>query len=730
MRVGDVSPEEEQPQDGKPTNGKPADEKSENGQPTDEKPGDEPDDGRTVVRIPRPGREPSQAAEPELHETIQGARPGDRTIRLTRPGEQKLRRLGAGAFEATINVLRPTTKLGRVWADIRHVLIGRPIPTADESQQRLTKLKGLAIFSSDNLSSSAYATEEILLVLILAGSGALIDSIWIALAIATLAVIVVTSYRQTIRAYPNGGGAYVVAKENLGQNASFLAGSSLFVDYVLTVAVSTAAGVAAITSAVPSLDPARVEIAVGFVALLTLGNLRGIRESGTIFAIPTYFFIFTFSAMLVVGFVRLALGHDLHAAAPTDLIEPGTRSVGIFLLLRAFASGCAALTGVEAMANGVPYFKPPEAKNASTTLLWMAAILSAFFLGTAILAREFDIAPSESTTVVAQIAQTVFGHGSPFFYLVQVATALILILAANTSFAGLPAAASVMARDRVMPTQFAFRGERLAFSNGILVVGILSSILLVIFHAETHKLIPLYAFGVFTAFTISQLGMIVHWNRSREPGWRRSSIVNAMGAVATGVVAVIIGATKFEEGAWLSMSAMAVLFLVLWRISEHYKDSQEQLGVGLSDKAGVAEHFYGVSGGRSNMVIVPVEQINRAVLRTIAYARTLSEQATAVFVTDEREVGDAFRREWEESVPDVPLTVVESPYRSLVEPLLAFIEGMDRTRPNQAVTVVLPEYVVKRFWHRALHNQLGVRLKNALRNRPNTVIVEVPYHLH
>jgi len=663
-----------------------------------------------------------------LHETIQGTRPGDRTIRLTRPGEQKLRRIGAGAFEATINVLRPTTRLGRWTANLRHVLIGRPIATADQAHERLSKFKALAVFSSDNLSSSAYATEEILLVLILAGTGSLNYSVPIAFAIACLAAIVVTSYVQLVRAYPGGGGAYAVTKENLGTSTSLVIGSTLFVDYILTVAVSTAAGVAAITSAAPELYSARIEIAVAFVALLTLGNLRGIRESGSLFAIPPYIFILSFGGMLGVGLVRLLLGDDLHAATQTRALEEGTQALTLFLLLRAFSSGAAALTGIEAIADGVPSFKAPEARNASVTLVWMACILGSFFIGTTILATQFDIIPAEDRTVVSQIASTVFGDG-PLFYVVQVSTAMILVLAANTAFAGLPTLASVMARDRVMPTQFAFRGDRLAFSNGILVLGAASSAVLVLFEADTHKLIPLYAFGVFVAFTMSQAGMVVHWRRLRTPHWRAYLALNALGMLVTGVVAVIVGATKFVDGAWLSMSAMGVLYVVLWSITKHYEDSNDQLGVGLTDERSIAEHFYGVSSGRAHTVIVPVEQINRAVLRTVAYARTLSAQAVAVYVTDEREAGDAFRRQWEESVPDVPLTVVESPYRSLIEPLMAFIEGMDRTQPGQAVTVVLPEYVVKRVWHRALHNQLGVRLKKALRSRPNTIIVEVPYHL-
>jgi amino acid transporter len=550
----------------------------------------------------------------------------------------------------------------------------------------------------------------------------------IALAIACLAAIVVTSYVQLVRAYPGGGGAYAVTKENLGTSTSLAIGSTLFVDYILTVAVSTAAGVAAITSAIPELYSARIEIAVVFVTLLTIGNLRGIRESGSLFAIPPYIFILSFGGMLVVGLVRLLLGDDLQAATQSTALEEGTQALTLILILRAFSSGAAALTGIEAIADGVPSFKPPEARNASVTLIWMACILSAFFVGTTILATQFDVIPAEDRTVVSQIAATVFGDG-PFFYAVQVSTAMILVLAANTAFAGLPTLASVMARDRIMPTQFAFRGDRLAFSNGIIVLGIASSAVLVLFDADTHKLIPLYAFGVFVAFTLSQAGLVVHWLRLKTRHWRLYLGLNALGMFVTGVVSLIVGVTKFEAGAWLSMSAMGVLFVVLWRITEHYEDTTEQLSVGLTDGRSIAEHFYAVSPGRAHPVIVPVDQINRAVLRTAAYARTLSANAIAVFVTDEREAGEAFRQRWEESVPDVPLTVVESPYRSLVEPLMAFIEGMDRTLPGQGITVVLPEYVVRRFWHRPLHNQLGVRLKNALRNRPNTVIVEVPYHL-
>lgn len=688
------------------------------------------EDGRTVVRLQRRRDGAATTPEPEMHETVQGSKPGSRFVRLTRSRAQKLRRVSEREFEATKAALTPDTRLGRIWSDIRHFFIGETLATSQLSHERLSKVKALAIFSSDNLSSSAYATEEILLVLLLAGTAALTDAIPIALAIAALAAIVATSYRQTIHAYPNGGGAYVVAKENLGSFPSLVAGSALFVDYILTVAVSTAAGVAAMTSAIPELHDIRIELAVTFVALLTIGNLRGIRESGTIFAIPTYFFIFTFGGMLVFGLARLLLGEDLTATHPDDALEAGTHSLTLFLFLRAFASGCAALTGIEAIANGVPYFKAPESKNASTTLVWMATILAAFFLGSTILAHQFDIVPSESKTVVAQIAQTVFGGESVFFYMVQVGTALILILAANTSFAGLPAAASVMAADRVMPDQFAFRGDRLAFSNGIIVVGVLSSVLLIAFQAETHKLIPLYAFGVFTAFTLSQLGMVVHWRRVKERGWRRALLVNAVGATATGVVAIIIGATKFLDGAWLSMGFMALLVFVLWRIKLHYEDANGQLGRGLNEASGVAEHFYVASAGRPQTVIVPIENINRAVLRTVAVARTLSPNAIAVHVTDDREKAEELRAQWEQSIPDTPLDILYSPYRSLIEPIMTFIEGFDRAQPNHMVTVVLPVFVPKHFWERFLHNQLSLRLKKELEKRPNTVVVDVPYHFH
>jgi amino acid transporter len=666
-------------------------------------------------------------AEPEEYETIKGSKPGSRFLRLTRQGDRKLVRTGEGAFEATRAGSRPREGLGALLASIRGVVLGKPVASSELGHQRLSKKMALAIFSSDALSSSAYATEEILLVLVLAGASATVYSIPIALCIGLLATIVVVSYRQTIRAYPNGGGSYVVAQENLGPKAGLLAGSSLLVSYVLTVAVSTAACVAAITSAIPELRPERLYIALILVALLTLANLRGIRESASIFAIPTYFFIVTFGGMLATGLFRvLVLGQELEPPPLDDTVTIGAEALTVFLLLRAFSAGSAALTGIEAVANGVPSFKPPESQNAATTQVYMAAILMAFVVSATFLTHEAGIIPSHSRTVVSQLASSIFGDGA-MFYVLQFATVMILILGANTAFAGLPNLTSVMARDGVMPKQFTFRGDRLAFSNGIIFLGVASALLLLIFNADTHRIIPLYAFGVFTAFTLSQAGMVVYARRNRLPGWHGAQVINGLGATVTGLVALIVLGTRFTEGAWLSIVVMVAIALVLQIIKNHYLDAEQQLAVGMTTTEGTTERAY-ASTNRQQSVIIPVDRLDRAVLRTVAYARSISPSAVAVHVADEAGEADELKRQWERSVPDTPLHVVESPYRSLVEPIVAYVEGLDRARPGGVITVVLPEFVPKRFWQKPLHNQLSVRLKKALINRPNTVVVDVPYH--
>jgi amino acid transporter len=696
------------------------------------KPGDEPgqpeppreDGGGDGTTTPRSA---PLTPDLELREIRRGTKPGSRYVRLTPRKEQPFRRVGEGEFQATEVAIRPRSGVERLWRDFKRVVVGTPLATSQLIQERLSKVKALAVFASDNLSSSAYATEEILLILILAGTANFDLSIPIAIAISALVVVVALSYSQVIRGYPTGGGSYAVAKANLGTTPALVAGASLVVDYSLTVAVSTAAGVAAIVSAVPELGHLRIELAVGSVAILTLANLRGIRESGTYFAIPAYFFIVAMSALIVTGAVRLALGHDLSAPPPSHAIEPGAQAVGLFLILRAFSSGSAALTGIEAISNGVPSFKPPEARNAAVTLAWMAAILSFFFLGLTVLAHQLNVVPSETTTVVAQVAEGVFGRNF-LFYAVQIGTTLILLLAANTSFAGLPALASVMARDRFVPRQFAFRGDRLAFSHGIVVLGAGSAGLLVGFAAETHRLIPLYAVGVFTGFTLSQIGMVLHWRHDASPSARASLIVNAVGAVATGVVTVIIGVTKFVDGAWLTLAAIAAFTFIFARINQHYRHVSDRLSVTQPRQAAPLP-TRAEPGGLSRAVIMPVDELNQAVLHTLEFARTISDNVTAVHVTDELEDGEALREAWERAVPDTPIVIIESPYRSFLAPMLTYIDAIDRLDPGAYITVVLPEFVPEHFWEGWLHNQSAGRLKRALRHRPNTVLINVPYHL-
>jgi amino acid transporter len=675
--------------------------------------------GRYRIQRQRPPLRPDL----ELHEVRRGLKPGSRYVRII-PRVEPLRRVGPAYIQATDAVLRPQTVPGQVGAALRRFLIGSPLASSQAIRERLGKAKALAVFASDNLSSSAYATEEILLVLILAGTGALTASLPIAGAIGALVLIVAFSYRQTVRAYPSGGGAYTVARENLGRTPGLVAASALMVGYVLTVAVSIAAGVAAVTSAVPELHEHRAILSLVFVWLIVLGNLRGIRESGTIFSIPAYLFIVSFGAMLVTGFVRSAQGVEAEPLPP-ETVAIGTSSLGLFLILRAFSSGCAALTGIEATANGVPAFKPPESRNAAITLTWMALILATFFIGLTVLAHRLDIIPVEQPTVVSQVAKTAFG-GTPPYYIVQVATALILLLAANTSFAGFPQLASAMARDGFLPRQFTFRGDRLAFSTGIIALGVLASGLLLIYQAETHRLIPLYALGVFVSLTLSQSGMVRHWLSLRGPGWRGSMAVNGVGAVATAVVAVVVGSTRFVEGAWIVVVAIPILVLILGRIHDHYQRVGEQLAI---SKADLQPALRRRGDHRAQTVIVPVDELNRAVLQTVEHARTLSDDVAAVHVTDDPAEAEALRAQWEERVPDVPIVILESPYRALIAPFLAYVDALDRANPDARITVVLPEFVPAQPWQRFLHNQPAVRLRRALQARPNTVVVSVPYHL-
>ncbi len=674
------------------------------------------DDDKRVIRLPR--RSESQPEQPEV---MHGSKPGQKSVRLIRPSERRFQSDDEGNLVATARAIAPRTRAERMWRGVRRVAVGSPISSEKSEEQRLSKIKALAVFSSDALSSSAYATDEILIALVAAGTVSLVWSLPLAGAIALLLGIVAISYRQTIRAYPNGGGAYIVAKENLGEIPGLTAAAALAVDYVLTVAVSIAAGVLAIVSAFPELESLSIEMAVFFIAVVTLANLRGIKESGTVFSIPTYGFIISFVALIGFGLVRAIADPGLHAEPPESIYPAGASALTAFLVLRAFASGCTALTGIEAISNGIPAFKKPASQNAATTLVWMAVILTTLFLGITILAHMLDVQPAVDVSVAAQIGRTVFGD-SPPFYIVQAFTALILILAANTSYADFPRLASILARDRFLPHQFTFRGDRLAFSNGILVLGVAASALVVVFQADVTKLIPLYAFGVFVSFTLSQAGMVVHWLRVKEQGWRRSVAINAFGAVSTAVVAVIVGATKFSHGAWISIVAMTVLALLFWAISRHYAHVNRRLKV----PEGLV-----LSPGRHNgqTLIVPVEGIDLAVLKTLEYARSLSRSVTAVHVTDDIEEGRRFREQWESTIVDVPLVLIDSPYRSFVAPILSYIDALSAADPSRVVSVVLPDFRTALPGTGWLHNQSARRLKKALLDRPDSGVIELPYDL-
>ncbi|HSP55486.1 MAG TPA: APC family permease, partial [Dehalococcoidia bacterium] len=641
-------------------------------------------------------------------------------------------RAAPGHLEATRLASRPLRGFDRYLAAVKSLVIGSPFASSQAIHERLTKLKALAVFSSDAISSSAYATEEILLILVLAGSGALHNALPIGGVIGLLLVLVAMSYQQTIRAYPNGGGAYIVAHENLGRWPALVAASALLVDYVLTVTVSVAAGVAAVTSAVPGLHEERVLIGIVTIGLITLGNLRGVRESGAIFAAPTYFFIFAMGSVVFVGLIKVIVGDApgslLHQAPPQEAVI-GSHSLSLFLLLKAFSSGCAALTGIEAISNGVPAFQPPESRNARITLVWMAGILLFLFLGITFLASRFGFVPAHNETLVSALGKQVLGKNA-LYYGFQVATALVLFLAANTSYADFPRLSAILATDRFMPRQFGFKGDRLAFSNGILLLAGSASVLLIVFGGDVSNLIPLYAVGVFTSFTLSQTGMVVHWLKLKGPGWRLSLAVNAVGAAGTAVVALIIGATKFASGAWISILMMGVIMLIFALIRRHYDWFQKQVKLDENELPGGIPTAVAVQpGGPASHVVVPVDGTNRITMAAIAFARELSPLVTAVHVADDTERAHEFRRAWESAVPDVPLLVIESPYRAFVAPFAAFLRQVQETKPAQKITLVLPAFAARHWWERLLHNRDVHRLKGALGDQPGVNIVPFTYDL-
>jgi amino acid transporter len=601
---------------------------------------------------------------------------------------------------------------------LKRWLVGPPMPLAQARHERLGKSLALAVFASDPLSSVAYATEEILLVLILAGSAALSYSIPIALGIATLLAVVVISYRQTVAAYPQGGGAYLVAKDNLGVLPALVAAAALLVDYVLTVSVSVVAGIAALTSAVPALHRYRVVLSILAVAGIALGNLRGVRESGRLFAAPTYFFVVSILGMVGYGLVG-AIFHWL-PEAPYEPHPPGLEGLSLFLLLRSYAAGCTALTGVEAVSNGVQALKPPEGRNAQIVMTWLGVISITMFLGITYLAYDFGIVAGGDETVVSKIAHRVFGDGVPY-YAVQTATLLILVLAANTSYADFPRLSSILARDRFVPRQFANQGDRLVFSNGILVLSGFAVILIVVFGGDTHALLPLYAVGVFMSFTLSQTGMVRRWLRLRDAGWQWRVWVNGIGAAVTGVVLLTLAVTKFVEGAWIVVLVVPILVAIFLVMHRHY----EEVAVELSLEGFMPPPEF------QHTVLVLVGDVHRGVVRAVQYAKTLAPTAAVrgVFIETDPARTARVEEKWRTWGFGVPLVVLTSPYRSLLRPLLDYIDHIHARGEDQMVTIVLPEFLPRHWWQHVLHNQTALLVKGALLFRPNTVVADVPYLL-
>ncbi|NJD29881.1 MAG: APC family permease [Chloroflexi bacterium] len=656
-----------------------------------------------------------------------GRKPGDRRVRVRRPHEPYFRYVDGGALVAKPEASAPRSSIGRLAARLRSVLFGRPLSTYEEVRERLGIVPGLSIFASDNISSSAYATEEIMRVLVLAGAGALVLTMPITIGIVVVLAIVVTSYRQTIAAYPGGGGSYIVASDNLGTLPGLTAAAALLTDYVLTVAVSVAAGVAALTSIWPELFPVRVAVGVGLVAVIAFVNLRGVRESGLVFSVPTYVYLVSMFGLLGYGVLRFATGSMPDYTPPPGWAEAAAEPLGLLLILRAFASGSVALTGTEAVSNGVPAFRPPEARNAAIVIVLMGACFGTIFLGMSFLSSQLGVLPdpTEQETVVSQLTRVFVGGGTPVHYLVQVSTAVLLILAANTSFADFPRLSSILARDSFLPRVFQFRGDRLAFNSGIVVLAAVAIALIAAFDASVTNLIPLYTVGVFIAFTLSQGGMVRRWWRLRgeTARWRLRATVNGIGALTTGVVAIEVAAAKFALGAWVVLILIPLLILGMLFIRYQYRSTARQLAV--RDDIVVA----GLR--RRERVVVPVAGIDRSVIQAINVGRSIARDVQAVLVTDDPDAASRIRERWERQLPSGDLVVVESPYRALVGPLLSYLDVLDNGRPEEEPApitfVIVPEFVARHWWERLLYNQSAKRLRAAVLGRPHTVVVDVPY---
>ncbi len=606
---------------------------------------------------------------------------------------------------------------------LKHLMIGNPLPSQALAEKRLNKIRALAVFSPDALSSIAYANQEIFLGLVAAGAAGLRLAWPIGLAITTLLAIVAISYLQTIHAYPSGGGSYVVARDNLGKTAGLIAAAALLIDYLLTAAVSLTAGVEALASAYPALWPHRITLALLILLILTLANLRGLRESGAFMAIPVYLFLFTYLPMLAYGVFQLIVNGpgDLSTAAP-----PAARPLTLFLVLHAFATGCTALTGVEAISNGVPSFQKPEEQNAAHTMIVMAILMGVLFAGSIGLTQFLAVVAQPNETILSALAHKLLGNGFAYFS-IQLTTTLILAVAANTSFAGFPRLAAILASDGYLPRQLTNLGDRLVFANGIVALSLASAGLIIVFHGDTHALVPLFAVGVFLAYTLSQIGMVVHWARERKSGWHIKALINGFGGLITAITLTIVAYSKFLEGAWITILLIIAIVLGHQKIKRHYQEVGAQLSL-----RGLPPSLRPYPPPR---VVIPISGVHRGVINAVDFARSIANDVIGLYIEIEPGNSERVRKEWQLWFPDIPLEVRSSPYRSIIGPLLDFLDETDlKHNDGQLATVVLPEFIPAKWWHSLLHNQTSWLIKTALLYRRRTlgfqrVIIDIPYHL-
>jgi amino acid transporter len=649
---------------------------------------------------------------------LRGVKPGDRRVQVERPHAQYFRYKAPGVLSAKLAADESNTPLGQALARTRRVLFGSPLRSEADITERLPKWKALPVFSSDAMSSVAYGPEAAMYTLLGAGTIAFAWLMPITGVILVVLLLITLSYRQTIRAYPNGGGSYIVAHANLGQMPGLIAAAALLTDYVLTVSVSVSSGVFNLASAFPALNPVYVPLIVGCILGVMLVNLRGIRESGSILAWPTYVFLGSTLLVVAIGIVRVLLGNPPQVTGVTPYPVP-LEGVGVLLVMRAFANGCSALTGTEAVANGVPAFKPPESNNARTTMAMMSILLGTMLVGIAYLAIVSGAVPSaQLESVLSQVGRATVGR-TPLYYIMQISTMGILVIAAQTSFADFPRVSAILAKDGYFPRQFAFRGERLAFNSGIVLLAIISVALVVIFGGHVESLIPLYALGVYTAFTLSQTGMVHHWYLERGPGWRRSALFNGLGAIATGIVVIVFAIAKFTEGAWIIIVVVPILVALMLFVHRAYERESRGLAVRVGIR--IPEPH------RPQHVIVAAPSFSRAVVQAIRVGQTMSSDVVVAYVTADLDEGELFRERVEEQIQGARVVLVESPYRSLVNPFVRYLETAQADHPDEVTVVLIPEYVARHWWDRLLYNQNAHRIREALVGRRDIVVLDVPY---